>query len=153
MAHRGLVIDTNLLLLLVIGAVENGRFISKSNRLNGFNELDYQIIVKIISAFDQVYLTSYIAAETSNLIDLTGHAKKLAYGIARLLFSEFKQIKVCIKNDCSDENFLRFGLTDASIISLATKYTILTNDNRMLPALYCVNEKNVLPFDVARTLY
>ena len=97
---RHLIIDTNLLLLLVIGAVEEGRHIRNSKRLNAFNISDYDNVVKIMSSYDQVFITPYIATEVSNLIDLNGRAKLLVYEVARNLFTIFKQIDVDIDADC-----------------------------------------------------
>ena len=143
---RRLIIDTNLLLLLVIGAVEEGRHICKSKRLGAFNQEDYDNVLKIMAQHDEIYLTPYIAAEVSNLIDLDGHAGELAYGIARTLFSSFKKIDSKIDEDCSPIEFLRFGITDSSLIRLASEYFILTNDQRMLVPLYKAGPNNIIPF-------
>lgn len=150
MVMKNLVIDTNLLLLLVIGSVENGRHIQTSKRLGDFDLNDYDVLLKIIATFDNVCITPYIATEISNLIDLKDHALVLAFKIASVLFSEFKQINVCIEKDCSDDFFLRYGITDASLIGLANTHSILTNDNRLLPALFSIEGADVIPFEALR---
>jgi hypothetical protein len=148
-----LIIDTNLLLLLVIGAVEGGRHISTSNRLNKFTIKDYDLILKIMDNYKAVAITPYIATEVSNLIDLDGRASDLAYNIAGVLFSQFNQINSNIIDDVSHPAFPVFGITDCSLIKLAEDYVILTDDNRLLNSLYDSNFENVLPFEWARTLY
>ena len=45
LGKKTLIIDTNLLLLLVIGAVEGGRHIQNSKRLNKFTLQDYDAIL------------------------------------------------------------------------------------------------------------
>ncbi|WP_459623604.1 PIN domain-containing protein [Burkholderia sp. 3C] len=90
MAKR-LIIDTNLLLLLVIGAVEEGRHIRNSKRLGAFSLRDYDNVVKIMSEYEMVFITPYIATEVSNLIDLDGYARNLAYDFARNMFAVFFQ--------------------------------------------------------------
>lgn len=143
---KRLIIDTNLLLLLVIGMVEEGRHIRNSKRLKAFNTSDYDKVVKIMSGYDEVHITPYIATEISNLIDLDGHAKSLAYQAAKYLFSLFKKIDVDIDTDCESEYFLKFGITDSSIINLAPNYFILTCDHRMLEPLYKNSKDTIIPY-------
>lgn len=143
---KRLLIDANLLLLLVIGAVEEGRHISTSKRLSGFVRDDYDNVVKIFSEFNEICITSYIATEVSNLIDLHGVAGQLAYGIARNLFSSFTQIDTHVREDCLPDYFVHYGLTDCSLIQLVTKYSVLTSDSRLCPMLYAVNSNNVIQY-------
>ncbi len=143
---RGLIIDTNLLLLLVIGAVEEGRHIGTSKRLNAFNIEDYDNVLEFMKGYSSVYITPYIAAEVSNLIDLDGRAGVKAYLVARELFDFFSQIDVSISDDCASDYYLRFGIADSSIIRLASDYDIFTYDNRMLTALYEVSPDAIFPY-------
>ncbi len=142
---KGLIIDANLLLLLVIGSVEEGRHIGNSKRLKSFSISDYYNLLKYLKDY-QVFITPYIATEVSNLIDLKGRARDLAFQFAQIMFSRFEQIDVNIEHDCSSELFVRFGITDASIINLASSYCVLTNDLQMLTPLYEQGIHNVLPY-------
>lgn len=148
-----LIIDTNLLLLLVIGAVEGGRHIQNSNRLNGFDLEDYDVVLEVLKRHEAVFITPYIAAEVSNLIDLKGRASRLAYEIARALFAQFNQIESDIIEDSESEDFLNFGITDSSLIRLAPKYTILTNDDRLLGPLFKAGPSNIIPYKLAKQTY
>jgi hypothetical protein len=143
---KRLIIDTNLLLLLVIGAVEEGRHIRNSKRLNAFNITDYDNILKIMCDHDEVFVTPYIATEVSNLIDLDGHARMLAYQVAKYLFSIFKKVDIDIDKDCESDLFLKFGITDNSLIRLAPNYFILTSDCRMLDSLFKSSEDTIIPY-------
>lgn len=144
---RRLIIDTNLLLLLVIGAVEEGRHIKNSKRLGAFSISDYDNVVKIMSEYDEVHITPYIATEVSNLIDLNGNARSLAFMIAQDLFCNiFKRIDVTLDTDCGSEFFLNFGITDSSLIKLAPYYFILTHDYRLLPPLFKSSENTIIPY-------
>jgi hypothetical protein len=142
---KHLIIDTNLLLLLVIGAVEEGRHIRNSKRLKAFTINDYDNVLEIIKNHDAVFITPYIATEVSNLIDLDGDARLLAYQFARILFSEFKKIDIDIDADCNSSFFLEFGITDSSLIRLAPNYFILTCDYRMLGPLNNTSQ-NIIPY-------
>lgn len=138
---EGLIIDANLLLLLVIGAVESGRYIRHSKRLKDFGVEDYDNVLKLIKPYKEIFITPYLATEVSNLIDLNGEARQLAFEIARILFSSFKQIDVKINQDCESKFFLQFGITDNSLINLASNYVILTNDHRLTAPLKKNNAK------------
>ncbi|MBH8609994.1 hypothetical protein I4N56_002830 [Pseudomonas mohnii] len=153
MASRKLIIDTNLFLLLVIGSVEERRHIVKSNRLSHYTIDDFDVLLEVMQAHSEVCLTPYIAAEVSNLIDLHGEAREKAFGFAKYYFSTFTQIKTCLKVDTDLSDFLRYGLTDGSLASLCSEYNVVTNDNRLLPALFSVSQDNVIPFEAARAAY
>ena len=147
---KKLIIDSNLLLLLVIGAVEGGRHIRNSKRLKKFDIRDYHAVLDVMANYQEVCITPYIAAEVSNLIDLSGYAARLAYETARVLFSQFSQIHSDIASDSAPEVFLAYGITDSSLVRLATSHTILTDDQRLFGALFSACAKNILPFDVVR---
>lgn len=152
MSRSRLIIDANLLLLLVIGAIEGGRHISNSKRLKDYSENDYQVVVRFMGTFGGVYITPYIATEVSNLIDLNGYARTIAFEMAQLLFSQFKQIDTNIATDSEGKWFGTYGLTDTSLIGLVSEYTILTNDGRMSSVLYTVNGENVVNLNFAKEL-
>ena len=141
-----LLIDTNLLLLMIIGGVDNGRYIEKSKRLGSFCIEDYHRLWKIVAEYKEVYITPYIAAEVSNLIDLDAYAHEKAFKIAREIFGIFSQAQTLISKDCEHEFFINFGLTDSSIINLSKDFDILTNDQRMLTPLYATNPNGVIPY-------
>lgn len=149
---RGLIIDTNLMLLLIIGAVEEGRHIRNSKRLNAFDRTDYELVLKCMSGYEDVFITPYIVTEVSNLIDLDGLAGILAYEIARKLFSAFKKIDVLIDDDCAPSYFLNFGITDSSLIRLAPHYDVLTNDNKMLPLLFEASPNTIIPYEALKNI-
>lgn len=153
MKKQGLIIDTNLLLLLVIGALESGRYISLSKRLNGYTVDDYDVVVKLIGDYDQVYITPYIAAEVSNLIDLHEPAKTQVFEIAQELFCLFEEIPTKISENVIGEAFLEYGLADASLIKLVTDYCVLTADEKLSMYLYKINSNNTLPYYLAKQLW
>ncbi|QXG80656.1 hypothetical protein [Rhodospirillum rubrum] len=152
MKNKKLIIDTNILLLLVIGSIESGRHIRNSKRLSGFDIKDYRAVVEFIGSFEKIYITPYIATEVSNLIDLNGYAAKLAFGIARSFFLIFEQIESTIVSDSEPEEFLSYGITDSSLVRLSSNYTILTNDKRLLGPLFSAGGENIIPFEMVRSL-
>lgn len=151
MQHR-LIIDTNLLLLLVIGAVEGGRHISTSKRLSNFSIDDYDNVLRIMGRYQDVCITPYIATEVSNLIDLNGHSRQLAFMIARELFSNFIELDTNIVLDSASEIFNLYGITDSSLIQLASSHFVLTADTRLFAELFQASQENILPYVPERNL-
>jgi hypothetical protein len=131
---------------MIIGAVDNGRYIERSKRLGKFCVRDYEILWELAGGYKEILLTPYIATEVSNLIDLDEYARVRAFEFAREIFANFKQANVSILEDSRDDLFLEFGLTDSSIINLSRDIDILTNDYRMLHSLYKVSPDRIMPY-------
>ncbi|MBK0057034.1 hypothetical protein IAE40_00190 [Pseudomonas sp. S44] len=55
-------------------------------------------------------------------------------------------------DDSASPYFLKFGLTDASLISLVSDYTVLTDDGPLSGVLYAVNGDNVVQLEVAKSI-
>lgn len=130
-----------------------GRHIRNSKRLDAYTIDDYDIVVKIMGQYRKVFVTHYILTEISNLIDLEGEARITALEISRTLFNEFGQVNSNMKIDINNNFFIDYGITDCSIIKLAKNHMILTNDNRLLDPLYLTCPDNIIPFEVARSIY
>ena len=140
LAHRyrtaGVLVDTNILLLLFIGSVER-RLIERFKRTNsrGFAESDYELLTNFLKLFDnRVVTTPHILTEVSNLAGQLGSQKQ-----KQRFFSHFaKGISQLIEHCESSENlaqigsFVKFGLTDTAIINLVKgQYLVLTDDFRL----------------------
>lgn len=148
-----LIIDANLLLLYTIGFVDNCSHIDKSDRLKKFKKNDFDILLEILKPFKEVYVTPYIAAEVSNLIDINGRVGEKIFENYKCLLSEILlQVNTHIKNDSDSNLFKRYGLTDCSLIRLVNEYFILTDDNRLCSELYTIEPKHVLQFEVIKYL-
>lgn len=148
--RKSLVVDANLLLLLIIGNLDEGRHLHKSKRLSAYDRNDLKKLHRVIADFEKIIISPYLAAEISNLIDLKDTLRQRAFEVARIFFSQFEQASVSICQDAQHSAFIQYGITDASLALLAKDYIVITNDKRLLPALFAVNEKNVLPFEMVR---
>lgn len=148
--NKKYIIDTNLLLLFIVGSIDNGIYIKKSKRLNDFTQEDFQIVAAIMASAKEVAITPYIAAEVSNLIDLSGEVQIRIMEFARHLFSQCTQIPSLIDEDTQGDNFLRFGITDNSLITLVNEYIVFTHDERLSIELFSKNSNNVLLLNMTR---
>lgn len=70
-----IVVDSNLLVLLVVGG-RNRCLIEKHKRTKTFAAEDYDLLVSTLAPFSSVYLTPHIVTETSNLLAQIGEPHK-----------------------------------------------------------------------------
>lgn len=123
----GLVIDTNLLLLYLMG-VYDPKKISQFKRTQQFLEEDFQLLLRFIDIFDKVIITPHILTETTNLADI--QTFPILKTIMGLLEENLTSSLEIINSDqtCFD----KFGLSDTAIQHLAQQnYVVLTDDLRL----------------------
>ena len=72
---KGLLVDSNLLVLLVVGLVNRDR-ISKFKRTAGYSGEDWDLLAAIIENTSLCYTLPYVLAEVSNLTDLWSGPRK-----------------------------------------------------------------------------
>jgi hypothetical protein len=69
--RHGLLVDTNLLVLFIVGSVNPDR-IGTFKRTNKYSRTDYQLLIRVLGHFEPIYTLAHVAAEVSNLTDLRG---------------------------------------------------------------------------------
>jgi len=129
---RGLLVDTNLLLLYFVGRYDPNR-ISRFKRTQSFSEDDFLLLASILAFFNKVVVTPNILTEVNSL------SNQLPDNIKSSYYSEFAQcLDVLEEHYVSSselgrtDHFLRFGLTDAGIVKLVQgRYLVLTDDLRL----------------------
>lgn len=131
--HKGVLIDTNILLLYFVGTVNRER-ISKFNRTQQFLPEDYDLLLRVLSYFQNIFITPNILTEVNSLINQIGEPERslsftvFAQGISNFLNESYVESKVAVRN----EQFVRFGLTDLGILNLAkNQYLVLTDDLKL----------------------
>jgi hypothetical protein len=123
----GLVIDTNLLLLYLMG-IYDPKKISQFKRTQQFLEEDFQLLLRFIEIFDKVIITPHILAETTNLADT--QTFPILKTIIGLLEENLTSSLEIIHSD--QTCFNKFGLSDTAIQYLAQQnYVVLTDDLRL----------------------
>lgn len=66
--NKGILVDTNILLLWIVGHVNRNR-ISKFNRTEQFLPEDYDLLVKLLNYFGQIITTPNILTEVNSLVN------------------------------------------------------------------------------------
>ena len=67
----GLLLDTNLLVLLVVGKVNRER-IATFKRTSAYTGRGYDLLERLIKPFSKLYTVPHVVSEVSNLTDLAG---------------------------------------------------------------------------------
>ena len=143
---KGLLIDTNLLVLLVIGSMDVNQ-ISGHNLTNKYTYDDYNLLVSFMERFKEIVVTPNILTEASNLLETYSYKGQQALtvlqniaGVMTELFSE----SVPTMNAYS-KSYLKFGLSDSIIHYLAERnYLVLTDD---LKLCYYLQGHSLLAFN------
>jgi hypothetical protein len=154
--RKGILLDTNLLLLLLVGRSAPDRIKDfKPIRNQGFDLEDFQILVGVVSTFSKVIVTPHILTEVSNHLDkargpfrsdiLDGFATLAQSSVERFINSA----ELSARND-----FKEFGLADVAITEISPEtYLVLSVDFRLVghlqknnvDAFNFVHLRNLLP--------
>jgi hypothetical protein len=113
---RSTLLDTNLLLLLIVG-LRGKTFISVHKRTKNFVEEDYDTLIREIDSFDCLWITSHCLSEVSNFLKQTHNrlATELMTVFAR--FAKHTNESHIPKDRIFKNKLLtRFGVSDTGII-------------------------------------
>ena len=125
----GYFLDTNLLILLVVGS-EDRALIEKHRRLEHYSAEDFDILVDLLDGVDQIFVTPNTLTETSNLLAQHGEPERSQIlERLRVIIHESSEIMVASATAASNREFKRLGLADAALLEAASADTpVLTVD-------------------------
>jgi hypothetical protein len=126
---KGLLVDTNLLLVYFVGMYDLDR-VSKFKRTLTFTEDEFLLLAKFFALFERVVTTPNVLTEVSNLLG------QLPEGLRPAFFADFAKRLALLEEHYSSSagistttHFDRFGLTDSGIAQLVgDRYLVLTDD-------------------------
>jgi rRNA-processing protein FCF1 len=125
----GLLIDTNLLVLLVVGSV-NPQRIAQFKRTRQYSAADYRLLLRIASCFEHWFTVAHVMAEVSNLTDLNGIERRFARIKLKEVLATIREPWISSNRAAETEPYQAFGLADAAIITAAREHglAVLTSD-------------------------
>jgi hypothetical protein len=129
-------LDSNLLLLLVIGTIDR-RLITSFKRTQHFSESDYDAVREIASLSGRLITTPHIVTETSNLANqLPDRMKERFFHTLRDMIAMMEE-RYTSARILSEHKLFYFGITDVAMLTeqLATteseqEVIVLTQDGR-----------------------
>jgi len=129
--ERGILIDTNLLILLLVGSYDEDKILSFKRTRNHTIE-DYEYLKVFLARFENHFYTPNILTEITNLTDsINTEPQYLFFQHIQRVLSVFKEDIVSSDEIMQLKSFLKFGLTDAVNCKLSDKYLVLTDDLRL----------------------
>lgn len=128
---KGLLIDTNLLLLLIVGSTPSIKAFKRTSMYSG---ADYELLVRLIDQFDKVIATPHILAEVSNLANglygsqLDDFFGTLTSSLSKLILEVYQPAL----DIASNYGLSPYGLADVGVMAAAQdNYLVLTDDLRV----------------------
>ena len=153
MARKGIFIDANLLVLLVVGATDQA-LIAKHRRLRTFMVEDYGRLVKLIEQAGQVFLTPNTLTEASNLLAQHPNPERSRFfEVLRRIIGKSEEIIVESKTASRNNAFVRLGLTDAALLEVISEETpLVTVDLDLFVAAFAEGKVAALNFTHVQAL-
>lgn len=134
--NRGLLVDSNILLLYFIGKYSQA-LITEFKRTRQYTKDDFYMILNIFSYFKKIVTTPNILTEISNLSNqLTGRVRSEFYIEFRKQFMILSERYLPSQEVSESRYFPSFGLTDSVIIEAAKdNYLVLTDEAQLYRSL------------------
>ena len=134
---RGVLVDTNLLLVYLVGMLDPGR-LTKFKRTAAFTADDFYLLARLLRFLGKIVTTPNILTEVNSLSNQLPEAVKKGYYAAfarRILLMD--EHYIASEQVTSLDSFARLGLTDLGIAELARhSYLVLTDDFRLTHHLH-----------------
>ena len=146
-----LLIDTNLLLVLLVGDQDRLQ-VPRFKRTSRFTPEDYDLLAEFVGMFRELVITPNVLTEISNL------AGQLAEPLRPKIFDRLGEFAaqageryVPSSEVAEEHDFPRFGLTDLSVVVAAReRFAVLTDDLGLYLRLL-EDEVHVVNFNYLRT--
>lgn len=125
---KSFIIDANLLLLAVVGKASRD-YIHRHKRLQGYSLSDYDRLCDLLFKATRIVVTPNILTEVSNLARQIGEPARTKVSQSLRNFIQMATVVderyvQSVDATCRKE-FLRLGLTDSALLSLAADSTML----------------------------
>jgi len=134
--QTGILIDTNILLLYIVGLANRAR-VSKFKRTQQFTSEDFDLLVQILKSFQRIVTTPSILTEVNSLANQLGEPERTkCLQLFGKEIGRFQEIYEPSQNITQLADFQVFGLTDCGILHIAKgSYLVLTDDLRLAATL------------------
>lgn len=126
---KGLLVDSNLLLLLTVGSCRTG-LISSFKRTQKYDLEAFGLLSRFMSQFQKHVTTPHVLTEVSNLAtSLPEHVRGEYFSSLPAEFEPYCEEPVAFAHIRKIPAFVKFGITDSAISLISrNKYLVLTDD-------------------------
>lgn len=151
--NKGIIVDTNILLLLVVGAYRPK--LIGTDRLSSFTQEDHDLLLNLLANFKTVVVTPHVLTEVNNLAFLMiakPHRYDLQTAFRKIIESEYLREEHLPATEIAGRRaFLPFGLTDASISAICQQSYLVLTDDGALSAFLSDEKIDVINFNYLRS--
>jgi hypothetical protein len=145
---KGLFLDTNILLLYIIGSLDKS-LIRNTKSTAMFDARDYEKIKVFIDYFDIKVTSPHVLTEVSDLLGESSNYQKLLKTFINFSIEKYKTSAEIAEN----KSFSKFGLADSAILEISKgSHLIFTADNRFYGYLNSIGV-DALNFDSLKLAY
>lgn len=151
---KGILIDTNLLLVLLVGNIDL-RLIGRVGRTEKYSREDYERIRDVLVLFNRFVILPQVLTETGNLLKrncpTAGTLQDLHLEFLRFVHGgESRESRALSKRITVHPAFQDLGYADAAILNAAEGKHLLFTDDGPLQGMAWRSGVDVLPFDWLR---
>lgn len=116
---ESLILDANLLVLLVVGSVDE-RQVPSFRRTRAYTREDFRLLIGFMARFGALVVTPHILSEATNLLDdLKEPLRSTAFLFLRELISRSEERFEASAELAGRQQFVRLGLADTAVHSVA----------------------------------
>ncbi len=149
--HKGLIIDTNLLILLLVGSCDP-RLVTTFKRTNKYVEDDFRLMSRFVACFRDIVTTPNIITEVCNLcLGLNRRTDNKLYRAFGELIERVRENHIPAVRLKHCGAFFRFGISDTAIVELCGQGRLLLTDDLPLYAYVKKQEFDAVNFNHIRT--
>ncbi len=149
----GVLIDSNLLLLLLVGTFDR-KLVERVKRLNKYNTRDLDLLRRFCGLFQRILTTPHILTEVSNLIQnsddrrLSAFLQYLAQQFG-VLVEQYRTSADIVQHSL----FISFGLADSALAMESDEGALVITDDFALCAALQNRGRDAINFNHLRQAY
>jgi hypothetical protein len=131
---KRIALDTNLLLLYVVGLATGG---ANGKRLKSYNVEDFKLLSMLIADYDQIVTTPNVWTEVSNMwpYGIVGEWQRDIPAVMGVLIKKGMEFVRPSRDVVDDPDFGWLGLTDCVWLAVLDTETVLVTDDVPLHAI------------------
>ncbi|MDE2787696.1 MAG: hypothetical protein OXL37_13670 [Chloroflexota bacterium] len=143
----GYFLDSNLLVLLVVGSVDVA-IIPRHRRLQDYTAVDFETLRAILDLGRRIFVTPNTLTEASNLLRQHGEPERSRLmAQLRYLIGQTEEIVITSARASTNPEFQRLGLTDAALLETVSEETpLITVDLNLYLAALAKGEDMAVDF-------
>ena len=142
----GWFVDSMLLVLLVVGRVDNKRFVSKHRKTKQFSPADYDLLCNVIGTTPVLVMPNTLTETSNLLLQSRGEPRRFLDELAQLTGDSHEAVIVS-KRAVYNAQFNRLGLADAALLeAVSHRRRLITTDLNLYLAAQKRDHRSVINF-------